>query len=683
MEFVDSGADSFNSETYLIEITEHCNGPVLDYLLECLRKSGLLVNVLEHCVGKTIISVRCPFDELCKQAEELCLFKSVDDVVKVRKFVYANNASYEGIEERSSFFTSAQQVLLIENVLQNVVFLTENFEKLGIKKIDSNTAFLTACMHSKPQLIENHTPMHSEDGRKKLWKSVVKSPFNFPLKDLRDYYGEDVAIYFAWMSYFTYALIPIALFGVALYLHRPKGMTVDDSPYLPVYALLMAFWAIMFIKGWKRKESELALDWGTYSIEKVTAIRPEFSGIKRISPITGKIETYYPAWKRRIRYFMSFLISLPFLMLGVGAMILSLNLNGYIKHVESPIHITFLAQFADPGGIFAADSPYYGWMVPTIGHSIVINIINLLYRKVASFSTDIENHKTETFFNNSLIVKRVLFEVFDCYLPLFYIAFYQLDIMALRRELIGLFWGDEIRRLVMESVIPFITEKIESKKLKKTAAELKKTDQHEMHYDVVENLMYEEYEQFDDYIEMVIQYGYVTLFASAFPLCSIITILFLFLEARSDMFKLLYLTRRPVVKRAKSIGVWLTVLISMTVVSMFTNCFLFGFASEQLATWVPDMYHTHTGEHTHGDLFIKDGYGRYVVGIVFCAEHVLILIVFLSHMFISDSPNFVTNEIARREYILEQEHILLMSLINQLPSESPIDLTEKKDIVGN
>ena len=44
-------------------------------------------------------------------------------------------------------------------------------------------------------------------------------------------------------------------------------------------------------------------------------------------------------------------------------------------------------------------------------------------------------------------------------------------------------------------------------------------------------------------------FQYVTLFASAFPLCSMITILFLFIEARSDMFKLLYLCRRPIVHR--------------------------------------------------------------------------------------------------------------------------------------
>ena len=60
--------------------------------------------------------------------------------------------------------------------------------------------------------------------------------------------GEEVAFYFAWMSFFTWSLLPIALFGAALFLHRPKGITVDASPYLPIYALLMAFWTIVYIK---------------------------------------------------------------------------------------------------------------------------------------------------------------------------------------------------------------------------------------------------------------------------------------------------------------------------------------------------------------------------------------------------------------------------------------------------
>ena len=63
------------------------------------------------------------------------------------------------------------------------------------------------------------------------------------------------------------------------------------------------------------------------------------------------MEKYYPAWRRRVRYMLSFLFSLPFLSLGVGAMILSLNLNGYIHDKESPIYFASLSRFAEPVSI--------------------------------------------------------------------------------------------------------------------------------------------------------------------------------------------------------------------------------------------------------------------------------------------------------------------------------------------
>ena len=41
--------------------------------------------------------------------------------------------------------------------------------------------------------------------------------------------------------------------------------------------------------------------------------------------------------------------------------------------------------------------------------------------------------------HSSLVVKRVFFECFDCFMPLFYIAFYQLDVITLRAEMASLF----------------------------------------------------------------------------------------------------------------------------------------------------------------------------------------------------------------------------------------------------
>lgn len=45
------------------------------------------------------------------------------------------------------------------------------------------------------------------------------------------------------------------------------------------------------------------------------------------------------------------------------------------------------------GGLFAGDSPYFLWLVPTLGHSVCVSIINLVYSKVAEKCTDLENHR--------------------------------------------------------------------------------------------------------------------------------------------------------------------------------------------------------------------------------------------------------------------------------------------------
>ena len=49
------------------------------------------------------------------------------------------------------------------------------------------------------------------------------------------------------MTCFTWTLVPIAFVGILLYFFKPPGVTVDDNPLLPLYEVLMAFWAISFL----------------------------------------------------------------------------------------------------------------------------------------------------------------------------------------------------------------------------------------------------------------------------------------------------------------------------------------------------------------------------------------------------------------------------------------------------
>jgi hypothetical protein len=93
-----------------------------------------------------------------------------------------------------------------------------------------------------------------------------------------------------------------------------------------------------------------------------------------------------------------------------------------------------------------------------------------------------------------------------------------------------------------------------------------------------------EYESFDDWIEIIIQFGYVVLFSACFPFAGFLAFLSNIVEIRSDYFKLLFVFRRPRKLQDENIGVWLNVFKALSYCSILTNAIIFGFTSDQLET---------------------------------------------------------------------------------------------------
>ena len=61
---------------------------------------------------------------------------------------------------------------------------------------------------------------------------------------------------------------------------------------------------------------------------------------------------------------------------------------------------------------------------------------------------------------------------------------------------------------------------------------------------------------FEDHLEMLVQFGYVTLFSSAFPMAALCALLNNVIEIRSDAFKLCMTFQRPFGQQVQSIGTW-------------------------------------------------------------------------------------------------------------------------------
>ena len=109
---------------------------------------------------------------------------------------------------------------------------------------------------------------------------------------------------------------------------------------------------------------------------------------------------------------------------------------------------------------------------------------------------------------------------------------------------------------------------------------------------------------FEDYLEMFIQFGYVTLFSSAYPLAGLCALLNNLIEVRSDAFKLCFIHQRPFTQRVQvrtrwevewriicnlslqNIGCWQTAMEVMGVIGVLVNCALIGEASQLSALMI-------------------------------------------------------------------------------------------------
>jgi hypothetical protein len=209
---------------------------------------------------------------------------------------------------------------------------------------------------------------------------------------------------------------------------------------------------------------------------------------------------------------------------------------------------------------------------------------------------------------------------------------------------------DEVRRIVTEAIIPYVANWNAKRNKRKELGgsgdkkEYRGTPQY-IEQKEMEEVEAATYDPFDDYLEMMVTFGYVTLFAAAFPMASLISVVMIYFESRSDLFKLEKLVRRPRVKKAYSIGSWIYVLEFMAVTSIFTNIILFTYASDQIEHLLPFM----KGSQAGGVLTI------------FTIEHIMVGIVVLLRVFLDKDPRWVALFKQRMAYKKEQKSLKTLS----------------------
>ena len=340
-------------------------------------------------------------------------------------------------------FTEAEMLYLETKLLKEVkidkelfINLAKENQKLAkkadeIEKILSNDDQIVS-VYSYFKIIQDQTPIHISNFKNEILEETIFSA-RCPYRKIRSYFGDKVAMYYAWFYHYT-RWLTIPAIATCLILIFNFLMPFYSKVYLTIYALLLSVWSQVFLVFFQRKCSEISVEWDNITEEyDRDNFRREFKGEWRKSPITGKYEKFYPNSKRIPKFLLSILCAVPMILLSVLANISNLNLNGFIQ-ADSLFEVKSLSNLTLPGQILENTSIQYRFIGIFFG--LLMSKINGLYQAIARKTTDWENHKVQSNYENSLIIKRFIFEFFNYFLSPFYLAFVVFNMEGLRQSMV-------------------------------------------------------------------------------------------------------------------------------------------------------------------------------------------------------------------------------------------------------
>uniref|UniRef100_A0A1I8JHA4 Anoctamin n=1 Tax=Macrostomum lignano TaxID=282301 RepID=A0A1I8JHA4_9PLAT len=464
---------------------------------------------------------------------------------------------YIGISNKDTYFRPTQRFEVAFELLGTQIYGKKDQSEVGLDSMIRRGIY--SCAYPphegssstpaglRPEQMNARQLLHNYWGRWKLWYKFQ------PLDHIRDYFGEKIAFYFAFIAY-------------------------------------------GFLKFWKRKTARLAYQWDVLDyVEMEERPRPEYASRcteYEEDPITGNMEPHFPSSKRRLRILIGVLSLMVMMILSTASLIAMLMTRSSI------LHALFNNKLVRSRAVTLANAS------SACVNLIIVLALELIYEKIAFNITEWEMHRTQTQFENQVIFKVFVFEIFNHYLSISYIAFIKGNVVGepgKYNELFGsrladcingscmfeltqlmaiILIGKQVAVQIIEMLIPKLLTFLHIGSTGLQANQLPNASQS---WDADYMLIPYDTGLFMDYLELIMQFGFVTLFVPAFPLAPLFALINNLVEIRLDARKLVIGTRRPLPERAQSIGIWFSMMKFVAHVAVISNGSLMAFTSESLA----------------------------------------------------------------------------------------------------
>ncbi|XP_051544789.1 anoctamin-1-like isoform X2 [Myxocyprinus asiaticus] len=567
------------------------------------------------------------------------------------------------INSKDTFFDNATRSRIVYEILRRTA-CTRTCQTMGITTLIANGVYDSAF----PLHDGDFRPTGQADGKNDRqllhdeWARYGAFYKYQPVDLIRKYFGEKIGLYFAWLGLYTQLLIPASVVGIIVFFYgwatvetnipsqemcdedqnftmcplcdrscdywhlstacgTARASHLFDNPATVFFAIFMSLWAAMFLEHWKRRQISLNYSWDLTGMEEEEEHpRPKYETIllqKRQRKKKNKKSKNEPGHEK-----LTWRDRLPGYLINISSILFMFGVTCSAVFSVIIYRITISALMAmSPDPEVKSNVRVTVTTTAVIINLVAILILDEIYGMVAVWLTELEIPKTETNFEERLILKAFLLKFMNAYAPIFYVAFFKGRFAGRPGDYVYVFndyrmeecapGGCLIELCIQLSIIMLGKQLIQNNifeigipKLKKLCRTLK--DKERAPKEIMEqpgrrqqwHLDYD-LEPFDgltpEYMEMIIQFGFVSLFVASFPLAPLFALLNNVIEIRLDAKKFVTELRRPDAVRAKDIGIWYNILSGMGKFSVIINAFVISFTSDFIPRLVYQYMYSETG----------------------------------------------------------------------------------------
>ncbi|XP_075894235.1 anoctamin-1 [Nelusetta ayraudi] len=419
-----------------------------------------------------------------------------------------------------------------------------------------------------------------------------------------------------------------------------------DNGATVFFAIFMSLWAACFLEHWKRRQMCLKHSWDLTSLEdEEEELRPEYEEALQEKKAKMKSQS-----KKKLTQADNSTDGETDRMLASqepDSLDIEDHLPGFLINMSTLLFLIFVTFSAVFGVVIYRICMLSVWSMnpdpeakdsvrmtvtttAIIINMLVVLVLEEVYGAIAVWLTELELPKTKEEFEERLIFKSFFLKSMNAFAPIFYVAFfkgrfagrpgdyvyifgdYRMEecappgcLIELCIQLSMIMLGKQlIQNNVFEVLIPKLKKMyrtMQEEKGNKRAAENNEEKEEEkrpkQQFD--KDFTLEPYEGVGpEFMEMIIQYGFVSLFVASFPLAPAFALLNNVIEIRLDAAKFVSEIRRPDAVRCKDIGVWYNILCGISKFSVITNAFVISFTSEFVPRMVYQYMYSTNGTMT-------------------------------------------------------------------------------------